>query len=331
MPVRGIPIFPGKRCSVHETESQSKKGVVMGLLKRTCRKWVLEFPENLKVLGVMRRLSLNWEAEDAGKGVSVVIFSKDRPMQLEALMGSYWHFVKNPRPPVVIYNASTAGFSKAYKALFERQGGRVAKTINDEGGFKTALKDTLASLNTRHMMFLVDDIVFIRPIDLGLYQFDSSHLVPSLRLAPHIVKSYMGNRALTLPALHREDGFFYWKYNTGRGQWGYPLSVDGHIFHVWEVRLMVEALDFRAPNSFEYKLQKFNPIFRRRKGVCQARSVILNIPANRVQQEIDNRSDDIDPVELLRVFPTQKIDFLRYEGMLNESCHEEHPLYFSER
>ena len=87
----------------------------------------------------------------------------------------------------------------------------------------------------------------------------------------------------------------------------------------------------QAYDMWPFYLQKFNPIFRRRKGVCQARSVIVNIPANRVQQEIDNRSDDIDPVDLLRVFPTQKIDFLRYEGMLNESCHEEHPLYFSER
>ncbi len=303
----------------------------MGLLKRTYRKWVLEFPENMKVLGVMFRLLFDREVDDAGKGVSVVIFSKDRPMQLEALIDSYWHFAKNPRPPVVIYSASTAGFSRAYRALFEGQGGRVEKTLDDEGGFKTALKDVLASLDTRHMMFLVDDIVFLRPVDLALLQFDSSHLVPSLRLAPHIVKSYTGNRPLTLPDLNQEENLLYWRYGATRGEWGYPLSVDGHILHVWEVRLMVAALDFRAPNSFEYKLQKFNLLFRRRKGVCLARSVILNIPANRVQHEVDNRSADVDPVELLRLFPDQKIDFLRYEGMLNTSCHEEHPLHFFKR
>ena len=48
---------------------------------------------------------------------SLVVFSKDRAMQLDAPLRSYLHYVSNPLPVVVLYQKFNPEFKKGYQEL----------------------------------------------------------------------------------------------------------------------------------------------------------------------------------------------------------------------
>ena len=103
---------------------------------------------------------------DAKTPVTGIVFSKDRPVQLHALISSYMHHVKNAAPMVVLYTATTEGFKKAYDEVsneFSKQGVKFVK----ETSFKKDLLDVLNKLKTEKLFFLVDDIVFINDFDMN--------------------------------------------------------------------------------------------------------------------------------------------------------------------
>src|SRR2546427_435155 len=67
-----------------------------------------------------------------------VVFSRDRPMQLHALLSWYFEKAKNPARVHVLYRASSARFEAAYRealALFEDQ----ALSVTRETSFRDDL------------------------------------------------------------------------------------------------------------------------------------------------------------------------------------------------
>ncbi len=87
---------------------------------------------------------------------------------------------------------------------------------------------------------------------------------------------------------------------------------------------MASLLSFAAPNSFEDQLQIFKPLFDKRYGIGYKKSRIVNIPCNRVQQEMNNLSGSTHPDELLAKWQNgYQIDYKRIYGMANESAHQE--------
>ena len=118
-----------------------------------------------------------------------------------------------------------------------------------------------------------------------------------------------------------------WRWSDGTLDWNYPLSVDGHFFARREITAMASLLAFSAPNSFEDQLQIFKPLFERRYGVGYRTSRMVNIPCNRVQQEINNISGSMHPDELLSKWRDgYQIDYRKLYGINNESAHQELPL-----
>ena len=300
-------------------------------LSKVYRRVFVEFYENLRVQRVIHRLhSLN-DFPESGK-CSVVIFSKDRPLQLEALIKSLSYFCDSSPPVDIIYNSSDEKFEDAYKKLFYEKNDLIRSVHSDKDGFKATLLKTLKSSSERKIFFLVDDIIFKKHFKIEDFLKFGREFVPSLRMGLHLKRSYTQNRDQAKPHLTKGDPDFYtWKFKEGKLDWGYPLSVDGHIFYRDEIILMTEALDFKAPNSYEAKLQKFNKFFKKRYGVCHKVSVTLNIPCNKVQVENENIFGSHHQDDLLKVFSEKMIDIEAYENFENESCHQEVSLRLIDR
>jgi hypothetical protein len=129
-----------------------------------------------------------------------------------------------------------------------------------------------------------------------------------------------------------KDGYYFWKWKDGEGDWGYPLSVDGHIFSKNEIYVIAKHSEFSGPNTFESALQEYNDIFIGRYGVCMKRPAIVNIPCNRVQSEWNNASGNIDPDFLLDVWNKGKrIKWETFQGISTNSVHCELKLEFVDR
>jgi hypothetical protein len=175
-------------------------------------------------------------------------------------------------------------------------------------------------------------------VDLApLVALDPARHVPSLRLAPHLTRCYTLDRPQPLPPFLPDAGLgpdlLAWRWSDGVLDWGYPLSVDGHLFSTAELRVLAREASFRAPNSFEGALQVHAGQFTSRLGVCFRESRIVNLPVNKVQGEYTgNRSGELGPAEVLELWRAGKrLDHRRLYGIVNDAVHQEVELAFVAR
>ncbi|MBU0993971.1 MAG: hypothetical protein KJ737_15865 [Proteobacteria bacterium] len=265
-------------------------------------------------------------------GVEGIIFSKDRPMQLDALLNSYFDLVRNCSPLHILYKCSTEGFSRAYDSLKVKYKSHQVK-FHQENRFREDLLSLLNQINTKKVFFLVDDILFINEFDMSFVNdFDPEKYVFSLRMGKNITYSFMLNRKIKAPSLTealQSEPHIYWEWNEGMSYWGYPLSVDGHVFSRKEVVFMISVSDFNAPNSLEIALQSFKYAFASRYGVSFPVSKIVNIPLNRVQQEYQNKATGYSEIELLKLWEKgYRFDYKKLYNTISHSPHESLPIGF---
>jgi hypothetical protein len=267
--------------------------------------------------------------------LSGIVFSKDRPLQLFSLLTSYLEKVDNPCTLTVLYSASSPHYLKAYltiSELFSRSNIYFVK----EQDFRSDLLGMLFRVNQSHLFFLVDDIIFVEPVDLQrLSTLSTPDCVPSLRLGKNTRRCYTQNVKQNFPSSFKwsaNSEVYEWCWADGEYDWGYPISVDGNIFRTSEIQLMANVCSYKAPNSFEQSLQWFAKSFLHRQGVCFEKSVIINIPFNKIQSENNNISGSVDPSLLLKYWEDGfELDLLKYYGCQNESAHQEFPLHIKPR
>jgi len=291
------------------------------------------------LLKIKNRLMKNIIINDLNKldrkydnlNIGCVIFSMDRVMQLDALLSSMFELTDGVSEVSVIYRATTSEHEESYRDIKKKFNGKVHFLAEENLSFKENLLMTLREMNSSRVFFLVDDIVFIRKFDFTvLRDVNSYETIFSLRMGEHLNYSYVVQRRQKLPGtLRREKGFLWWDWSEGELDWSYPLSVDGHIFSRSEMIILAKSLEYRAPNSFENSMQALKGYFSRRRGMSCSDSIILNIPCNRVQNEVGNISGDIDPNYLLEMWNKgYRIDPNCFYNYKNTSVHEEVPFSY---
>jgi hypothetical protein len=186
------------------------------------------------------------------------------------------------------------------------------------------------------VVFLVDDIVFIRPLEWADLPWESCRKgVLSLRLGRGLDYCYTKGKSMNPPVLERVAGqntVLQFDWRQGEYDWRYPLSVDGHFFPKSEMLTAAEILDYRAPNTFERALQVMAPLYESRAGFCFESPVLLNVPLNRVQSENENVSGDVSPEHLLDLWNQgMMMDFEKLANVRTKSVHEELPLHVKKR
>lgn len=267
-----------------------------------------------------------------------IVFSKDRALQLHALLSSYLEKVVSPVPLHILYHASTPAHQKAYEevmGIFSDKFSFIKQSSNNF--FRADLLKILDSVLAEKTFFLVDDVLFIENFDMSDFtKFDTDKVVPSLRMGLNLKKCYTVQKEQPLPELiscaGSDEDKIFWKWNQGVYDWSYPLSVDGHFFSTQEIKTITSLIHFSAPNTYEDQLQKFRRFFLFRKGVGYKKSKIVNIPCNKVQQENKNIYGNIHQDYLLEQWMKgYQMDYRSLYGFPNTSVHEEISFGFIER
>jgi hypothetical protein len=234
----------------------------------------------------------------------------------------------------VLYCASNAAHAHAYGELTDGIQNTDRIQWTKEADFRKDLVHTLQGTQTASVCFLVDDIVFIRPMNLDALNRDAIHGgTVSLRLGSNITFCYTKQKTMHCPSLNPtkgQDGLLEFSWEDGSYDWAYPLSVDGHIFPTSEISVAAKLLDYRAPNTFERALQILTPLYQKRPGYCFEAPRLLNIPLNRVQNEVQNISGEISPENLLERWNNGlTLDIEALSGIETESVHKDIPVTFS--
>ena len=259
-------------------------------------------------------------------GLSIIIFSKDRPMQLDGLLRSIFENIEGNYQLIIQWNSTSKEYDKAYNEIFENYSKIIYKTIKEKQ-FKSDLIDTIEETEFSRLMFLVDDILFVNKFNISwLNTINLKKVVPSIRLWSGINYTQPSNSNSPAPEISKFSikPWRYFSWIESNGYWSMPLSIDGNIFDKNEIIFLLNKVEFKAPNSLEKALGPYRFIYKRIKGICLDNPIILNFAFNRVNVENTDFAcgEDYSSEKLLELWKeNQRIDINKMKEIDSNSCH----------
>ncbi|MCB9496043.1 MAG: hypothetical protein H6686_04055 [Fibrobacteria bacterium] len=254
-------------------------------------------------------------------GASGIVFSRDRALQLDAFLGSWFSNVLSPCPLRILWTASDHRHERSYAQLQERWKDRVS--FHEERDFRSDLLSLLALDEAPRILFFTDDGMFLDPFDLdeAVCWNPSTHIF-ALTKGRGLRHCFVTDQDQTLPPFlpgpAGAEELLCWTWQDGDpGDWSYPLSVDGHVLGRHEMRILLASIPFRSPNTLEAAMQVFAPYFLLRSGLCFPRERLVNIPANSVQKDWTNRTTgQHDSASLLEHWNAgERIEYEAFRGL----------------
>jgi hypothetical protein len=271
--------------------------------------------------------------------LNVVVFSKDRACQLEALLRSFLRFApKDFGHLTVVWTASTEEFRKGYQIVnsgYKAANLRFMEENHDRFTFKHCVNSCIDP-ELPLTMFLVDDILFKDSFDFQdealKAVYEPGVICVSLRLWEGTNFCYPTQQKIQPPLCKVENNKLEFLWKDAEGDWGYPMSIDGHVFKTDFAKKFVNILEYNNPNSFEgmmahaANLGFFNHLPK--MVSYKSGSKLLNIPANRVQDTARNRHGNLFTAEEMNqeFLSGRRIDIEPFVAYPNSAPHIELPI-----
>jgi len=269
--------------------------------------------------------------------VDLVVFSKDRPLQLYAFFESVQTYLSGISEMHVIYCASDTDFEDGYSVVKEKFPGVIfhKQSQNPHADFKPLVLKAVYSKTSRskYVMFGVDDIIvkdyanLIKAIG-ALEKYKAWGFF--LRLGKNITYTYTTDSESPVPRGRDEnEEFFSWKFSNGTGDWAYPNNVDMTIYRKEGIRAFLENETYTYPNTLEgIWAEKAGPIMKER-GLSFQFSKTINLPMNIVSL-VNNRSTHSYSIHdlLKKLQEGYKINIHDFFKIPNTSQHIDHDISF---
>lgn len=266
--------------------------------------------------------------------IAALVFSKDRAMQLDLLLSS---LERNGRGlfgrTYVLYRATNEDHEEGYRICAEEH--HLVKFVPD-GVTSFQLLATLIS-EADFGCFFTDDSVLYRQIESWTPQdsLQGEVLCFSLRLGRNTTWCYPHARPQSLPEFEARKKALVWDWTVADGDFGYPASVDGHIFRGGMLRPSLhDCPPDASPNQVEDHLVQTIGRFHRRHRLMSSyeQSCLVGLPLNAVTTTHHNRNGERFPwsadVLLGRYLEDQRIDLDALDFSDVRGAHQEIPLVF---
>lgn len=253
--------------------------------------------------------------------LQIVIFSFNRALQLDTLITSLKEQWKQPAYQLdVLYNSSSDAFQQGYEQLIEKHESAIIR-FHKEGkdkrtyslrewgnpvnfvhllrfpmlrhpcsNFRPLLIKLIEENPLREVMFMTDDAMYIRPVNIPQEQLDWVNERPFER--QYVLRMGLGMNEQPENIIDCGD-FLEWNtYDVPQdNNWGYHFSVDAHIYSKQLILRLFKDYVFTSPNSLEGYICKQ---VRRHHWLKNARSprfgTLLSYPINMVQTFSDNET-----------------------------------------
>ena len=270
----------------------------------------------------------------------IVVFSKDRPLQLYALLESMERNMSGNKTVAVLYHAAQDQYEKGYAELKQRFPMVIwypQSRNNPRADFKTTLLTICEKHPSRYLMFAVDDMVVTLPVNCADMARDVEKTGAYglyLRLGDHVDTCYMARMYSGLPALRPYgDTGYLWRFDSGKGDWCYPHTTDMTLYRMADVLPALKNMNYYSPNTLEAQWSGYRVPFAR-DGLCYKTACVVNIPLNLVQKDFkNNRSLALySPEQLHEYFVAgKKIDIEPLLGARRTTVHIEYEPTFIPR
>ena len=271
--------------------------------------------------------------------VSCVVFSKNRPLQLDAALASLDLSVSDlgQAQVTVLYAASTPFLAAQYRIVGIDHPN---VELRREGDFKSDLIELVAG--STFVLFVVDDTLFVGESSLAtgmsILQNDRSCLGFSYRLGRNTTYCYTMDKPQSQPDFESAGpGLVKFDWPDMDYDFGYPIEVSSSMYRTADLLPLLKSLPYKNPNTLEAVLAGRAVEFRESRPwlACHERSVALSVPANLVQTAWTNRVDghpELSADSLAREFSKgRRLDVAQYRGHVARAAHEELPFIFTQR
>jgi glycosyltransferase involved in cell wall biosynthesis len=277
--------------------------------------------------------------QNTNDNLAILIFSKDRAMQLNATLESLIMYGPEAEETTtfVLFAASNEMYARQYDDVSKRF---TFASFLPEENFKQQTIDVVSSC--KHILFLVDDNIFVRDFKLSdvIKSLSSRHdaIGFSLRLGTNTTHCYMKKAEQALPDLTRVgDNTLIYDWRTAEYDFAYPLELSSSAYRSDDILPLLIQLDFSNPNILEGLMAVNKHLYSdaRPKLLCYEKSVTFCNPINIVQKVCENRSSGegrYSADTLAEMFnKDMRIDVDRYSGFTPVSCHQEMELMFKKK
>lgn len=258
--------------------------------------------------------------------LQTIIFSFNRALQLDTLITSMIENWQNPQYCIdVIYNTSDQEFQKGYDILIDKYSKYKNIKFNKESGirdiigikellnirnfiaynknkkkftpksnFRSLCIDLLKKDKNEFIMFLTDDAMFIDKVKIENEVFNWIKEAPSKR--QFSLRMGMGMNG-PVNQIEKKGTYLTWDFHkNSRGtNWGYPFSVDAHIYHKKPTVKLFEKYIFCNPNTLEGFINA--QVYRKmlfEEGMSYMKCKLLSYPINMVQTVEKNETLGVD-------------------------------------
>lgn len=269
--------------------------------------------------------------------ITAIIFSKDRPLQLDATLQSFFLHCADPQliQLHVLFRADDPARVRQYEKLAAAFPN--IRFIRERHFRKT----TMMLIRRRPMvLFLVDDCLFTRHFSLAAtanpLRTQSKALGFSLRLGKNTTYCYPMRINQKLPKF-RAVGRSLLEFNWTQSDldFAYPLEVSSSLYRRSDLLKLLLAAKFENPNTLESVLYERRGLFQKQKPnlLCYESGVAFCNPVNMTQRVCPNNRAGQSPRYsidgLSRLFEQGKrIDVRAYADFVPQGCHQEVPLRF---
>ena len=216
--------------------------------------------------------------------ITAVVFSRNRACQLDLLLTSLERNAPGVFDVNVLCRADTDDHQDAYRMC---RGRFPHATFWYEGTSVPHLAADLLSATDLGCFFTDDSVLYVRmppPFLLG------GVLCFSPRLGRNTTWCYPHGFDQMLPHFSGGWPLLEWNWKTAHGDFGYPASVDGHVFRSSDlVDALSDCPSTANPNQIEEHLVKHFANDHRQMMASYPQSCLVGIPANVVTDTHRNR------------------------------------------
>ncbi len=271
---------------------------------------------------------------------AVVIFSKDRPAQLDLLLRSWSEQVPEwPRFAVSVLCKTTAPeYDRGYDIVRKAFPSVFFQPEDDSRTFKGHVLALIEREERELFHFLADELVFIRsygtqdePFQLLRTRADIAAV--SLRLSPRV--NFAQPIDLNTPPPRLRNNVWTWKsrplwlervtrvfgIHSARGDWRLQINVDGNVMRYPQIRDHFRTLpEVRGLNHLE-TVFVLNPL-PQPNLVCYPESRLINLALNRVDPHSNYPFAGHSAAEFNeRFLAGERLSYAKLVGLNHHACH----------
>lgn len=192
--------------------------------------------------------------------INAIIFSNNNPIKLNLLLNSIRKNAKDVFELKVLYNFNELEFEEGYKKIIETN--KEIKWIKQDFNFKENIISLMESTKNEYTCFFTDnDIIYKKVTEKDLIlnlKEDKNSFCFSMRLGLNTIKCNSMNTNNVIKPHHIDEDFICWNWQLHYLDFGYPLSLNGHIFRTKEISKLSKKVQFNNPDEYESSLQIFD-------------------------------------------------------------------------